>query len=692
MGRPVHRLPRLARFVALGLLLAPQLVVVVRDLPPTGPIPQAAPIPWSPLAVGLGEPFSIARDSRGNVYVAAPALKLVLRLNPEGQLAQLAVGGSPSVVAVDGADNLYYADLDASQIRRMDARTGMITPIAGGGSTATGQDGGPALEARLLDPVALAVASSGDVYIADPADHKVRVVSGATQVIRTVAGDGIPGDLGDGGPASEARLSGPHGLAFDASGHLYVADRGNHRVRRIDSVTGVISTVAGSGRPGSAGDGGRAAEAELDSPAGLAFDDAGNLLVADSGNRRVRLVSPAGLLRTVGGDGTIHGSPETSDETFDGFGNPIAVVAEAAGMFVVADVARRRLWRVDPAGGVTPLAGDGGLGYCGDAGPAEKASVAPGAIAFSPDGRSLYFTERFRRRVRRVDLDTQTIDTLAGTGVPGDEGDDGPAVEALILRPEGLAVDADGVVYVADREANRIRRITPDGTITTLAGTGESGYEGDDGPAREAKLNGPLALALDGHGSLYVAEGGNRAVRRIRLATGTISTVAGVRDWEHAPPIRDGGSATEGMLESVFSIALETAGRLLIASFRGPLWRLELATGLISKVPVRSCGATAADVAVASMHVAMGPDTQIWLSESVPTRIWKIRSRDGCATIALGEGSSTPTVGPSGPLRIGVSGLALDRDGNLYFSDTAFLRRVDSSGRISNVAGGGPGL
>ena len=280
----------------------------------------------------------------------------------------------------------------------------------------------------------------------------------------TFAGTGEAGAGGDGGPAAEAQLNFPEGLELDGSGNLYVADTLNRRIRRIDA-EGVITTIAGTGERGFSGDGGPAAEAQLTWADGLALDGSGNLYVADGG----------------------------------------------------------RIRRIDAEGVITTIAGTGERGFSGDGGPAAEAQLTwADGLALDGSG-NLYVADG--GRIRRIDAEG-VITTIAGTGERGFSGDGGPAAEAQFAYPSGLALDGSGNLYVADSGNSRIRRIDAEGVITTIAGTGERGFSGDGGPATEAQLAYPGGLAVDGSGNLYVADSGNSRIRRID-AEGTITTIAG---------------------------------------------------------------------------------------------------------------------------------------------------------------------
>ncbi len=324
--------------------------------------------------------------------------------------------------------------------------------------------------------------------------------------MRTLAGTGVDGFVGDGGPATEAVLSWPYGVAVGHDGSVYIADTYNDRVRRV-LPDGSIVTVAGNGQAGFSGDGGPATDARLDDPYGIAVGTDGSLYIADTGNRRVREVGPDGMISTVAG-----------------------------------------------------RSGDDGIYEHGDGGPATQAWLTfPMDVTVGPDGR-IYIADTDANRIRMVAPDG-TITTLAGTGEGGDGGDGGPATGAQLNWPYGVTASADGSVYIADSGNNRIRRVTPDGTITTVAGTGEYGNAGDGGPATAAQLGWPASVALGPDGSLYITDNENNRVRRV-TPEGIIVPVAGTGTYGYGG---DGGSPPAAHFAWPYDAALGPDGTLYVA-------------------------------------------------------------------------------------------------------------------------------
>jgi RHS repeat-associated protein len=349
------------------------------------------------------------------------------------------------------AQKLFFGN---GGIRSAQAMGGIITTVAGSDAQGYSGDGGLSTEARLAYPSDIAVSADGTLYLVDRLNHRVRRVE-VDGIITTVAGTGIDGDIGDGGLATEAALPAPEGIALDADGTLYITDTSNSRIRRVGK-DGIITTVAGTGVRGYYGDGYLATKAALSVPKGIALDADGTLYIADAFNHRIRRVGVDGIITTV--------------------------------------------------------AGTDSWGYSGDGGPATEARLSyPTGVALGAGG-TLYIADYNNNRIRRVGIDG-IITTVAGTGVRAYGGDGGPATAAW-LTPRGIAVGTDGTLYIACVN-DRVRRVGMDGIITTVAGSGTRGYSGDGGTATAARLHYPHGIAVDAVGTLYVADYNNHRVRRV---------------------------------------------------------------------------------------------------------------------------------------------------------------------------------
>ena len=373
--------------------------------------------------------------------------------------------------------------------------------------------------------------------------------------ITTIAGSDAAS--GDGGPATEAQLTFPYGVATDADGSFYIADTENHRIRKVDA-EGIITTFAGTGEEGFGGDGGPATAAQLNGPRGVTVGDDDYIYIADTGNNRIHQIGPDGVITTIagaedGGDGPAM-SPQLSV--------PRGVAVDAGGNLYIADTGNNQIHKLDDEGIVT-VAGAGGLG---DEGPATNARLLePTGLAIDVDG-TIYITDSGNNRVRKVDSEG-IITTFAGTGDRGrfeaDEiGDGGPATEGKLRGPTGLAFDAEGSLYITDFGNSRIRKVDTEVIITTFAGTGERSFSGDDGPAGVAQFSSPLGFEIDGDGNFYLTDRyyDRNRIRKIDTE-GIVTTIA---------ETASSGGVTVGTDASVYITEI-SAGRVLKLSPSGKL-------------------------------------------------------------------------------------------------------------------------
>ncbi|MBV9968189.1 MAG: hypothetical protein JO008_21135 [Alphaproteobacteria bacterium] len=340
----------------------------------------------------------------------------------------------------------------------------------------------------------------------------------ANYVITTAAGTGEKGFAGDGGPATAALLNGPFDVAFDPAGNLYFSDTFNHRIRRVDARSGAISTVAGNGEPGYTGDGGPAVRASLNEPYGIAIDRAGNIFVADRLNRRVRRVDAAqGTITTVAGTGEAAYYGDGGRGVRAGLAEPngLALDAEERHLYI-ADVADHRVRAVDLSSGtIDTFAGTGVAEHGGDGGPAREARIfGARAVKLGPDG-TVYILERQGSSLRAVDPATRIINTVAGTTGRGYSGDGRPALQAVFDAPKEMAIDPDGNILIVDTENHSIRLIDrATGIVTTIAG-GHKGAGGDGGPADKAGLDRPHGAVVGPDGAIYIGDTNNHRIRKV---------------------------------------------------------------------------------------------------------------------------------------------------------------------------------
>jgi uncharacterized protein (TIGR03437 family) len=368
------------------------------------------------------------------------------------------------------------------------------------------------------------------------------------QTISTYAGNGTAGFSGDGGPAAQAAINTVVGLAMDASGNLFLGDQGNNRVRKVDA-NGVITTIAGNGIGGFSGDNGPALQASLNQPSGVCVGPAGDVYVNDIGNHRVRKISTSGIISTVAGSGSSTPSGDGGPATSAGLQIPIRCAVDSSGNLYIVDQGSGAsvVRKVDTNGMISDVAGVyGGTGFSGDGGPALKATMFNlTAIAVDAAG-NLFLTDQGDQRIRKVDT-SGIITTVAGTGTAGFSGDGGQATAAQMNFPGGIAVDSAGTLFIVDSVNERVRKVSG-GVITTVAGSGTAGFGGDGAQAIAAQFNNPFAIALDKAGNVYVAEIANSRVRKISglsASAGPTTTAAGVTNAaSFANGIAPGGIVT----------------------------------------------------------------------------------------------------------------------------------------------------
>ena len=375
-----------------------------------------------------------------------------------------------------------------------------------------------------LRRIVVAVVSAVAVALSLPTTSQAAIIG--SEVIDTVAGDGTYGYGGDDGPATQAQLGNPSEVAVDAAGNVYIAEPQNHRVRKVD-VNGVITTVAGNGTSGYSGDGGPATQAELKGPRTLAVDAAGNLYIGtggffffSNGDNRVRKVDVNGIITTVAGNGNFGSNGDGGPATQ----GPLAFVGgldvDAVGNLYIAELFGERIRKVDVNGIITTVAGNGSYGFNGDGGPAVQAELdIPTDVVVDAAG-NLYIADTANNRVRKVDVNG-IITTIAGNGTLGSGGDGGPATQAELYRPGSLDLDAAGNLYIGSGGSlfgsgdYRVRRVDVNGIITTIAGDGTDGFGGDGGPATQAQLASSSGVAIDPDGNLYIADTVNQVVRKV---------------------------------------------------------------------------------------------------------------------------------------------------------------------------------
>lgn len=480
-------------------------------------------------AARFNTPTGVAVDSAGNLYVADTDSATVRKITAEGIVTTLAghaglVGSAdgagadarfsgPTGVAVDGAGNVYVTDNRNSTVRKI-TPTGTVSTLAGTPGVAGNVDG-PIATAQFDVPYALAVDGAGNVYVSDAGGQTVRKITSAGEVATLAGAAGLTGSE-DGG--ATARFNTPTGVAVDSANNLYIADLGNSTIRKITS-DGLVTTFAGTARASGSEDG-ASATARFSAPQNVVVDAAGTIYVADESNHTVRAVTPAGEVTTFAGAAGLAGSVNgpRADARFD---EPDGVALDQAGNLYITEFANATIRKIGPDGIVTTLAGAAHMRDSVDGAGAAARFSTPIQAAFDSHGNA-YVADMLNSTIRKI-TPTGTVTTFAGAaGVTGSA--DGTA--ARFRLPRGLAIDSADNVYVADTDNATIRKITPDGIATTLAGTAEITGSAD-GAGAAARFNEPQALALDRAGNIYVADGGNATIRKITPA-GVTTTVAGI--------------------------------------------------------------------------------------------------------------------------------------------------------------------
>ena len=570
----------------------------------------------------------------------------------------------PTCVAVDKTGNVFFADGE-SIVMRLDAKTDILTVVAGNGTGGFSGDNGLATSAQLNSPQGIAIDLVGNLYIADDGNGRVRRVSNG--VITTVAGT-----------AGFA----PGSVALDTAGNLYIADAGDQRIREVTN--GVVTIIAGNGTAGFSGDNGPATSAQLNAPSGIAVDSAGNLYIADTGNQRIRKVSN-GAITTIAGNGTAGYSGDNSPAVSAQLNGPQGIIVDSEGRLFIADYSNHRVREV-LNGVITTVVGTGSQGFNGDNGPAVSANLTyPIGLALDAVG-NLYIAGHGEGRIRKVT--NGVITTVAGDGTEGFSGDNGPAANAQLSGARGVAVDSAGNVYIADYSNNRIRKVT-NGVITTIAGNGTEGFSGDNGPAIFAQLANPYGVAVDAAGSLYIADTYNNRVRKV--SNGVISTVAGCGSGG----LGDNGPATGAQL-SPYGVAVDIAGNLYIADSNNQRIR-KVSNGVITTVAGNGTAGYIGDNGPATsaelnspLGTAVDAAGNLYIADHGNHLIRKV-SNGVISTVAGGGRGGLGDNGPATSAQLNSPwGVAVDAAGNLYIADDVNQRlREVTKGVITTVAGGG---
>ncbi len=335
-----------------------------------------------------------------------------------------------------------------------------------------------------------------------------------SQNILTYAGNGNVGYSGDGGQATNAQINMTNGLKFDDNGNLYIADQFNHVIRKVDT-DGVITTIAGNGISGFSGDGGLAVNAQIASPIGVAIDNLGNIYFCDYLNQRIRKINSEGIISTIAGNGVAGFSGDGTSAASAQINLPQGITSDDSGNIYFADRANNRIRKISSNGIISTYAGTGIEGFSGDGSAATSAQINYPIHPTIDQNGNLFFCDAVNQRVRKIDANG-IISTIAGNGIAGFTGDGANAASAQINSPQGLEIDSQGNLYIADNANNRIRKINSNGIISTIAGNGVAGFTGDGALAVNAQINYPRGVAIKNDGGIYFGDGNNFRIRAIQ--------------------------------------------------------------------------------------------------------------------------------------------------------------------------------
>jgi len=590
----------------------------------------------------------------------------------------------PFGVAVDASGNVYVADTANNTIRKV-TTNGVVTTLAGLAVAPAGATDGSGQAARFHFPSSVAVDGNNNVYVADSSNHTIRKVTPAG-VVTTLAGlAGVPGGVD--GTGSSARFNDPQSVAVDPSGNVYVADTTNSAIRKI-TPAGVVTTLAGKLGVIGTNDAASGAAARFSQPYGVAADSNGNVYVADTSNQTIRKISPGGAVTTLAG---LAGNLGSTDGTNSGarFSYPCAVAVDASGNVYVADAGNNTIRQVTPAGVVTTLAGSAGTkGWTNGTG--------SGALFYEPLGvavdanLNVYVADTYNATIRKVTTPGAVVTTLAGAAA-GPGSNDGAGSAAHFNYPCGVAVDSAGTLYVSDLANNTIRQITPAGVVTTLAGSASSGTGTNDGTGSAASFANPAGLAVDTNGNVYVADYENDTIRKIAPG-GVVTTLAGSPGMGGST----NGTGSAAQFLKPLGVAVDAAGNVYVADTDNSLIRKITPGGTVSTLAgvAGTAGSKDGPAATALFNypqgVAVDGSNNVYVADTGNSTIRKITPEGVVSTLA----GQAQQVGASD----GIGGaaqfnnpftMAVDSQGNLYVADNGnnTIRKVSPDGTVRTLGG-----
>lgn len=611
--------------------------------------------------------------SGANVY-AADALTFSTLAGTSGAVvnsidatASAAQFSAPRGIAVDSSGNLFVADSSNHTIRKVTA-AGVVSTLAGTAGTTGGVDASPA---RFGEPFGVATDSVGNVYVADTNNNAIRKITPAG-VVTTLAGGGGMGSAD--GTGSAAKFAEPHGVVVDGNGNVYVTDYNNSTIRKV-TAAGVVTTLAGS--VGSTGFvDGIGTAARFKSLQGIAIDSAGNLYIADAGNRSIRKATPAGAVTTL------------VDGTSGQLGSPRGVVVDSSGTLYVTDYSAHVIYRVTSAGVVSKLTGSAPIPGSLDGSTTSALFNAPSALAID-SANNVYVADTDNNTVRKIA--SGNVTTLAGLAGRSSSVD-GKGTAARFEDPYAVTVDSAGTVYVADATDHSVRKITTDGTVTTLAGRPGS-FGSSDGTGSAALFRTPQGIATDRAGNVYVADTGNATIRKITSA-GVVTTLAGTAG---AIGSSDGTGAA-ARFGTPYGIAADTVGNVYVVDSNNTVRKVTAAgvvttlagsasqTGLVDGTGTNARFSVPFDIAVDSAG-------NLYVCDHGNHAIRKVTPA-GVVTTLAGSGSPGKVDGTGAAARFNFpSGISVDTEGYVYVADTdnQVIRKISPAGVVTTIAGSGIG-
>jgi streptogramin lyase len=596
-------------------------------------------------------------------------------------------------VAVDGSGNFFVADTDNNTIRRI-TPAGVVTTLAGTAGSSGSADGTGAA-ARFWNPEGVAVDGSGNVFVADSWNNTIRKIT-PSGVVTTLAGGANQTCGSADGTGAAASFCIPTGVAVDGTGNIFVADSYNNTIRKI-TASGVVTTLAGTaGSHGSVDGTGAAASFSMSfdpaqnsflagTPSGVAVDGAGNVFVADWGNNNIRKITPRGVVTTLAG--SADQSPGSADGTgaAASFNWPEGVAVDGSGNVFVADSRNNTIRRITPAGVVTTLAGTAGSWGSADGTGAAARFNGPSGVAV--DGAGNVFVADSDNTIRKI-TPTRAVTTFAGTA-DSTGSSDGTGATARFSSPSGVAVDGAGDVFVADSDNNTIRKITPTRAVTTFAGTADS-TGSSDGTGATARFSSPSGVAVDGAGNVFVADSGNNTIRKITPA-GMVTTLAGAASSGSAD-----GTGAAARFNSPESVAVDGAGNVFVADWGNSTIRKITPSGVVTTFAgtAGSYGSADGTGAAASFSfptgVAVDGSGNLFVADLGNSTIRKITPAGVVTTLAGTAGSSGSADGTGAAARFnGPHGVAVDGSGDVFVADTGnnAIRKISTSGVVTTIVG-----